>query len=140
VLWLAPALAAGQGAASGPNAADERAIVRLQEDWFKAFDAADADATARIETDDFTVSGEFGVFPKDRHLAGIRSRHDAGPREASGRKIDDRQFRFHGDTALITQVDRYPDGRAYQDTQVWLRSGGSWKIAHLHFTQLAKKP
>lgn len=141
-LCVAPLFVAGQGAApaSGRNTADEQAIALLQEDWFKAFDAADAEATGRIETDDFTVSGEFGVFPKDRHMAGIRSRHDAGPGKATGRRIDSRQFRFHGDTALITQTDHYPDGREYQDTQVWVRSAGAWKIAHLHFTLLARKP
>jgi ketosteroid isomerase-like protein len=140
-VMLAPVFAGGSAsAAAADRAADEQAIVKAHDEWFKAFDALDADATGRIETDDFTVATEAGVIPKDRHMAGIRRRREAGPGKASGRKSDNRQFHFYGDTALVTQNDHYPDGREFQDTMVWVRSGQSWKVAHLHYTLMAKKP
>jgi len=146
LLLMSPALAGAQTApASTSHASDEQAIARLHDEWFKAFDAGDASAMDPIESDDFTVAGDFGEVPKPQHLDNVRRRQQAGKTGAdSHRRIDNRRFRFHGDAALVTQVDHYdpPGGTPYEfeSTEVWVRSGSSWKVAHLHYTRLAKTP
>jgi ketosteroid isomerase-like protein len=146
LLLVSPAFASAQGApASGGHAKDEQAIARLHDEWMKAFDAGDAQTLARIESEDFMVAGEFGERQRQEHLDNVRRRPPSSKSDAeTTRRIDNRKFRFYGDTALITQTDHYtPPGGGpseFESTEVWVRSGDSWKVAHLHFTRLAKTP
>jgi len=143
ILLISPAIASG--AAPATNATDEEAIRRLHDVWLKAFDIGDAATLDRIEHDDFTVAGEFGLRTKAQHLEGARRRQQSGQTEEAIRRFDNRQFRFYGDVALITQTDHYPakppeSAYDFQTTEVWVRSGGSWRVAHIHFTRVATKP
>jgi ketosteroid isomerase-like protein len=146
LLLVSPGFASGQGApAPGGHARDEQAIARLHDEWMKAFDAGDAQTMDRIESDDFTVAGEFGERNRQDHLDNVRRRGQASKPDAPTiRRIDNRKFRFYGDTALITQTDHYsPPGASpydFESTEVWVRSGDAWKVAHLHFTRLGPTP
>ena len=88
-----------------------------------------------------TVAADFGIETKQEQLAGLRRRAAAG--QLPGKvdlRSDDRRFLFLGDVALLTQIDHYGDGREYECSEVWVRGGEGWRVAHLHFSLLAKKP
>ena len=145
LLLISPALASAQSPPPpASHASDEQAIARVHDEWLKAFDTGDAATLERLESDDFTVAGEFGERTKAQHLENVRRRTRSPQDGEAHRRIDNRKFRFRGDVVLITQVDHYdPPGASpyeFQSTEVWERSGGSWKVAHLHFTRLAKAP
>jgi ketosteroid isomerase-like protein len=58
------------------------------------------------------------------------------------RKIENQQFRFYGDTALVTETDyaSSSDGSSTNmTTTLWVRRDGVWKVVHLHFTPLDTK-
>ena len=106
-----------------------------------AYDVADLAALDRVESDDFTLSGDFGISKKQQHLDRTRKR---GPYSvAVNRKIENQEFRFYGDVALLTEVDRASTtgggSSSYQSTSIWIRQGGIWRVAHLHYSQLAEK-
>ena len=127
--------------ASSNNADKEQTIRQLNEQLLHAYDIADIPALDSMESDDFTVSGDFGISNKQLHLDRTRKR---GPYSvAVDRKFENQLFRFYGDVALLTEVDRASTtgggSSSYQSTSVWIRHGETWKVAHLHYSELAKK-
>lgn len=129
----------GARAAAG-HASDEQTIRQLNEECLNAHDVADAATLDRIEDEDFTISGDFGVITKQEQLDEVRKR--TRKPEVINRKIDPQQFRFYDGVALVTETDRptTKDGTfAFQSTEVWVRRGDSWKLAHLHYSALATK-
>ena len=123
------------------RANDEQTIRQLNEECLKAHDKGDIATLDRIEDADFTLSGDFGVISKKQHLEKDRQRSNE-PQVVISRKIDPQVFRFYGDVALVTETDRptTKDGTfAFQSTEVWVRKTGSWKLVHLHFSQLDEK-
>ena len=135
------AVAAEQRSSSATShAVDEQTIRQLNEECLKAHDIGDVATLDRIEGTDFTLSGDFGVINKQQHLEHHRQR--ANKSEVISRKIDPQQFRFYGDVALVIETDRptTKDGTfAFQSTEVWVRREGSWKLVHLHYSQLDEK-
>lgn len=87
--------------ASARPASDEQAIRQLQDEWLKAYDAGDVKALDRIEGHDFTVAGEFGESTKQQQLDRIQRRAEKS--QAVTRKIENQQFRFYGEVALVTR-------------------------------------
>jgi ketosteroid isomerase-like protein len=136
------AVVGGQGLPSATShAADEQAIRQLNEECLKAHDTGDIATLDRIEDTDFTLSGDFGVIHKQQHLEHDRQQSNK-PSQVISRKIDPQVFRFYGDIALVTETDRptTKDGTfAFQSTEVWVRRSDSWKLVHLHFSQLEQK-
>jgi ketosteroid isomerase-like protein len=136
-------LAHGQPKSSRSNAsASEQIISQLNEKWLHAFDVADVATLDRTEHEEFTVSGDFGISKKQQHLDRVRQR---GPYEfAVNRKTEDQQFRFYGEVAVVTEVDRAstPGGRSssYQSTSIWVHQGDSWRVIHLHYSKLDENP
>jgi uncharacterized membrane protein len=127
--------------ASSNDAAKEQTLRLLNEQMLHAYDVADLLALDRVESDGFTVSGDFGIVNKQQHLDRTRKR---GPYSVTvNRKIEDQQFRFYGDVALLTEVDlASADGggtSSYQSTSVWIRQGETWKVVHLHYSELVEK-
>jgi ketosteroid isomerase-like protein len=127
--------------ASSNEAANEQTIRQLNEQMLHAFDVADMAALDRVESDDFTLSGDFGISSKQQHLDRTRKR---GPYSvAVNRKIQNQQFRFYGDVTLLTEVDRAATtgggSSSYQSTSVWIRHGETWRVAHLHYSELTEK-
>jgi hypothetical protein len=119
---------------------DEQTIRQLNEECLHAHDIADAATLDHIEDADFTISGDFGIVTKQEQLDKVRKR--TGKPEVITRKIDPQVFRFYDGVALVTETDRptTKDGTfAFQSTEVWVRRGNSWKLAHLHYSTLEAK-
>ena len=120
---------------------DEEQIIRqLNVECLHAHDVGDAETLDRIEDSDFTISGDFGVVSKQEQLDEVRKR--TRKPEVITRKIDPQVFRFYEGVALVTETDRptTKDGTfAFQSTEVWVRRSDSWKLAHLHYSQLEEK-
>jgi ketosteroid isomerase-like protein len=133
-----------KGPASSANSNDtvkEQTIRQLNEQMLHAYDVADLLILDRVESDDFTVSGDFGIASKQQHLDRTRER---GPYSVEvSRNIENQRFRFYGDVALLTEVDRASTtgggSSRYQSTSVWIRQGETWRVAHLHYSELAEK-
>ena len=134
----------GMGQAAQPSsgrADDEQAIRKLHEAWLKAYDTGDAETLDRIEDDDFTVAGEFGESTKQQQLNSVRHRTEKS--EAVNRKADPQRFRFYGNVALVTEIDHTSTAEGpdrFQSTEVWVQTGRTWKVVHLHFSHLTKEP
>jgi ketosteroid isomerase-like protein len=138
LLLLFPAWASGQSAPAA-SSADEQAIAKLHGEWLKAFDAGDADAMNRIESDDFTVAGDFGQVTKQTQLDRIRQRTEKS--QEVKRSNENRQVRFYGDVAVLTETDHATTTGGtgdFQSTEVWVKHGDSWQVVHLHFSGLPK--
>jgi len=124
---------------TGPES-DEQIIHQLNVECLHAHDVGDAATLDRIEDSEFTISGDFGVVSKQQQLDEVRKR--TRKPEVITRRIDPRVFRFYDGVALVTETDRptTKDGTfAFQSTEVWVRRGDSWKLAHLHYSQLEEK-
>ena len=55
--------------------------------------------------------------------------------------VANERFRFDGDAAVLTEIERYGEGAdfpKYETTSVWVRRGGEWKLVHLHYSKLSK--
>jgi Domain of unknown function (DUF4440) len=139
-MFSAFTLPSGIPSSAAEHADDERAIRQLNQECLKAHDIADAATLDRIEDTDFTISGEFGIVTKQEQLGKVRKR--TGKPEVISRKIDPQVFRFYDGVALVTETDRptTKDGTfAFQSTEVWVRRGDGWKLAHLHYSRLEEK-
>jgi ketosteroid isomerase-like protein len=141
VVFVTTAMVSGQSSSSIPShAADEQTIRGLNLKWLKAFDDGNANLLDQMEGDDFTVSGHFGNHTKQEQLQMVRSlKEKLSP---PTRKIENQQFRFYGDTALVTETDyaSSSDGSSTNmTTTLWVRRDGVWKVVHLHFTPLDTK-
>jgi len=140
LLFIAPIFAFGQSSSqANKNAGNEQAILTLRDTLLKAYDAGDLKTLDQIEADDFTLAGDSGQMTKQEHLDLVRHREKP---QVVTRKIDN-QFRFYGDVALLTEVDHAADagGKAdYQTTTLWVRHGGTWRVAHMHYSKVEGKP
>src|SRR5262249_26117338 len=138
-LWVFALPALNSSSLTG-HSGDEQAIRQLNEECLKAHDVGDVSTLDRIEDADFTLSGDFGIVSKQQHLDKVCKR--TGKPEVVTRKIDSQQFRFYEGIALVTETDRptTADGTfAFQSTEVWVHRHDSWKLLHLHYSQLEQK-
>ena len=139
-LLFAFTLPSGKSSPSTGTVDNERVIRQLNEECLHAHDIGDAATLDRIEDADFTISGDFGVVGKQQQLEGVRQR--TSKPEVITRKIEPQVFHFYDGVALVTETDRptTKDGTfAFQSTEVWIRRGDSWKLAHLHYSAMAEK-
>jgi len=138
LLWVGVGLAFGQGV-PGNHAGDERAIRQLNVDVLKAYNLGDVKTLDRIEDADFTLTGDFGEVAKARQIEDVSHR---SPNATSVNvMVANERFRFYGDAALLTEVERYGDGQdfpKFETTSLWVRRGGNWKLVHMHFSKLSK--
>ena len=128
------------GSMKTEHEADEQIIRQLNVECLHAHDVGDAATLDRIEDSDFTLSGDFGVVSKLEQLDEVRKRTRKS--EVITRTIDPQVFRFYEGVALVTETDRptTKDGTfAFQSTEVWVHRGDSWKLTHLHYSQLEEK-
>jgi ketosteroid isomerase-like protein len=131
-------LCSSRPAANG-RSVDEQAIRQLNEDVLKAYNLGDVKTLDTVEDSDFVLSGDFGEVPKAQQLNDVRHRKE---NPTSVRVfVANARLRFYGDTALLTEVERYGEGDAfprYETTSLWTRRGDSWKLVHMHFSKLSK--
>jgi hypothetical protein len=139
VLVYGQAAPASNSSASSSHAVDEQTIRQQNEAVLKAYNLGDLATLDRIEDADFMLNGDFGEVSKSQQLANVRQRKENPP---SVRLIvASARFRFYGDTALLTEVERYGEGGdfpRFETTSIWVRRGGEWKLVHLHFSKLSK--
>jgi ketosteroid isomerase-like protein len=144
-VWISAVCACGQTAPASSNHAganhtdDEQVIRRLNEDVLKAYNLGDVKTLDRIEDSDFVLTGDFGEVTKAQQI------DDVGHRKPNATSVHvtvaNERFRFYGDAALLTEIERYGDGEdfpKFESTSVWVRRGGDWKLVHLHFSKLSK--
>lgn len=134
------AVAAAANPSPATLASDEDALRQLNEKLLTAHDKGDVATLDQIESNDFTLSGDFGTVTKPQHLDHVRQA--GGQPGPVNRQITPQQIRFYGDVALITETDHASGsgGKSdYQTTSMWVRSGETWRIVHMHYSELAKK-
>jgi ketosteroid isomerase-like protein len=140
ILSISAVFASAQTTASANHHSDEQAIRSLNEKVLKAFNMGDVSTVDSIEDVDFLLTGDFGVVTKSQQLSQMRGhKEDATEVHLT---TEDVRFRFYGDSALLTEVEKYddpavPDG--YETTSLWVRRGSQWKVVHLHYSKLNKK-
>jgi hypothetical protein len=139
VLVYGQAASASGNSASSNHAGDEQIIGQRNEAVLKAYNLGDVATLDRIEDSDFLLTGDFGEVTKSQQLDDVRQRKENPP---SVRLIvANARFRLYGDTALLTEVERYGEGDdfpKFETTSIWVRRGGEWKLVHLHFSKLSK--
>ena len=118
---------------------DEQAIRQLNVDVLKAYNLGDVKTLDRIEDSDFVLTGDFGEVTKTQQI------NDVGRRKPNATSVNvivaNERFRFYGDAALLTEVERYGDGAdfpKFESTSLWVRRGADWKLVHLHYSKLSK--
>ena len=140
LLGVSVLFALGQAAsAASDHAADEQAIRQLNENALIAYNSGEVSTLDRIEDADFVLTGDFGEVSRVKQIEDA-SHHK---QKASDVRliVANQHIRFYGDTAVLTEVERYGDGQdfpRYQTTSVWVRRGQDWKLVHLHYSTLTK--
>jgi hypothetical protein len=134
------AKAAAAGSPLPASSGNEAALRQLNEKLLTAYGKGDVKTLDQIEGDDFTLSGDFGTVTKPQQLDHLRN--VGGQPEPVNRQITPQQIRFYGEAALITETDHASGsgGKSdYQTTSMWVRSGATWRIVHMHYSKLAEK-
>jgi hypothetical protein len=114
-------------------------IRQLNVDVLKAYNVGDVKTLDRIEDANFTLTGEFGEVAKAKQIDDVRHR----PPNATSVNVmvANERFRFYGDAALPTEVERYGEGKdfpRFETTSLWVRRGEDWKLIHMHFSKLSE--
>jgi len=139
-LCASAALLLAQDRSASGRANDETTIRRLNEQVLKAYNAGEFATVERIEDDGFTLSGEFGELDKAQQMEREHQRKDFS--STVQLTVENARLRFFGDTALLTEVEKWGDPAqtaGFQTTSVWVKRGADWKVVHLHYSQLGGK-
>jgi len=140
LLWVSVLFTLGQAASAASDyTADEQAIRQLNENALKAYNSGEVSTLDQIEDADFVLTGDFGEVSRAKQIEDA-SHHK---QKASDVRliVANQHIRFYGDTAVLTEIERYGDGQdlpRYQSTSVWVRRGQDWKLVHLHYSTLTK--
>ena len=105
----------------------------------KAYNLGDVKTLDLVDDSDFVLTGDFGEVTKAQQI------DDVGHRKPNATSVHvivaNERFRFYGDAALLTEVERYGEGEdfpKYETTSLWVRRGGDWKLVDLHYSKLSK--
>jgi tetratricopeptide (TPR) repeat protein len=130
IFLLALLVATGPMLAQGADPKLQAELIRLHTEWFAAFDKGDGATMDRLEVPNFqAVFPDGRVFKKSKPRTG--GQQPTGNTSRSLADVDVRQF---ADTAILTgTVTTEPSLYGAPDkagtTVVFVREGGSWKIA-----------
>jgi len=127
-------------AATGP-AADEKELIKLEEQWAKAYLDRDTKAIDRFEADDWSCTDAEGkVTSKAQEHADVGS----GTYQATEFKMSDLKVRTHGDTAVVTgrqtevaTMAGKDASAVFQITDTWFRRDGLWQCLATHVSKIA---
>ena len=135
-----------QNAPAVPKA-DEQELIRLEDQWYKAYLNSDADTMNRMEGEDMIVitpfnnADDLSPMQKKRSFA-ARSAERKAMLAKRKRTLSNIQVRVLGDVAILNglQNDSADDGtdqtRALY-TSVWAKRGGTWQIINAQWTMLS---
>ena len=133
--------------AAGPSATPSDTVnaelMALEKRFAEVILKGDADALARLVSDDWVVYGPDGkAIPKAAFLGVIKS----GALTHSAMDFDEARVRVNGDTAIVT--GRATTTGAYQgqafttrerSTDIFVRQNGQWKCVQTQLTTIAEK-
>jgi len=102
-----------------------------------ALRAGNSKVWAKYTTDDFMVTGvNGGVKNKQERMAEIEGRQQTStPVPAT-----DEKWRSYGNTVIYTASTTSVDNKAQRTTIVWVRQGGTWKVAAVQQTTITEAP
>jgi hypothetical protein len=137
---IALAIAAqAQTAARTQAGSDEQALIKLENDWLRAFFKNDGAFADRFLADDYMGTDEHGdVKDKAQEIAEIR----AGAHLSTSGVLDSIRVRVYGDAAVVTgrrimkglfQGKEYRS--PYQWTDIFIKHGGRWQGVASHVSK-----
>ena len=102
-----------------------------------ALRAGNSKVWAKYTTNDFMVTGvNGGVKNKQERMAEIEGRQQTStPVPAT-----DEKWRSYGNTVIYTASTTSVDNKAQRTTIVWVRQGGTWKVAAVQQTTITEAP
>ena len=102
--------------------------------WFQAFDSGDGAAMDVVEVDNLVmVMPDGSVWKKSGPRAGKQPKREVVPQ----RSLSDVTVRQFGDTAILTGILMNKTARETNKggtTVVFVRRGGTWRIASVHWS------
>lgn len=118
----------------------EAQIEKLSDEGREAALKGDTSFLEKQTTDDYTsISGTGAVMTKSEVIQMRKS----GDVKYSNIDVSDRKVRTHGNTAIFTataDIKGTMKGNdisgTYRIGQVWVKQGGTWKIAHMQSTKV----
>lgn len=131
-------------AARGKAVADAKAeVMQAEESRNQALQKGDADALAKLYTDDLIYTNALGItLTKEQHLADIRSRK----LKLTAFKHSNVEVRVHGNTGFVTGVSTSMvdfHGNVSDSPRkflnVYVKENGAWKCAVHYETPAAKQ-
>jgi ketosteroid isomerase-like protein len=106
----------------------------LHDKWFQAFDSGDGAAMDAMEVDNLVlVMPDGSVWKKSGRRAGKQPKRDV----VSKRSLNEVTVRQFGDTAILTGILRTKTATETENggtTVVFVRRGGPWRIASVHWS------
>jgi uncharacterized protein (TIGR02246 family) len=139
-------------AEDGPTAQElslEQQILSRSQGWFDALMRADVDVVASLQTDDYltiqqTPTG-VTVVNKAQQLASLLKAPSDRPR--FDRSLTNVRVRQYGDVAIVTALAAFNSGAGEKQvrsravtTEVWVKIGGQWRLAHFQPTDIVSQP
>jgi ketosteroid isomerase-like protein len=117
----------------------EQQVADLEDQWCKAWVAADAAALDRIHADDFVAVNNIGALsPKSSVIADVR----AGLFRYESMEHRDLSFRVYGDTVVVSvTVNKGRRGErdvsgTFRYTGVWVKRRGIWQVVLSQYTRI----
>ncbi len=130
-------------AAAADRAADEKVILKLENDWTAAVRARDVAALSAILAEDWVGNGQFGSSTRAQALADLKS---GDQKIESLSAPHDMKVRFFGDVAVVTGASEEKSSWKGKDTSgnwvwtdVWVKRNGKWQAVASQSTLLVAK-
>ncbi len=128
-----------------PRSGTEAEVLGLAEDLRQAELAGNDDLFEKVLTSDFVGIGPAGFVLGKREWA---NRHRSGDLKVQGLERDEVLLRTYGDVAILTAREVHTSTfkgqpvpfSALRATHVFVRRGGSWKLAGSQFSPIVQPP
>lgn len=102
-----------------------------------ALRAGNSKVWAKYTTDDFMVTGVNGVVKnKQERITDI----EGHPLTGTAVPATDEKWRSYGNTVVYTASITSAENKPQRITTVWVRQGGTWKVAAVQVTAVAEAP
>ncbi len=120
----------------------EQELMKLEQDWAKAYVQHDLVVLGRIEADEITYTDPDGaVMTKTQDLEDVKS----GAFVAASFVVDEMKVNVYGDAAVITgrstikaQYKGKDGSGQFRWTDTWIRRAGLWQCVASHASKIAE--
>ncbi len=130
-------------AAAAARAADEKALLKLENDLTVAIRSRDLAVLEALLTEDWNLNGPFGTQTRAQYVADLKS---GAYKIESLSAPHDMKVRFFGDVAIVTGASEEKSSWKGRDTSgnwvwmdVWVRRNGKWQAVASQSSLLAAK-